>query len=202
MDELILPIQLLAEQFAKLPGVGKKTAVKYAFSFIEMKQDRAEEFIRIISETREKVCLCSVCRNYSQNAVCPVCSDEKRNHGVICVVEDPRSIIAFERAKNYKGVYHVLGGVISPIKSVGPEKLNIKALEERVKNGGVEEVILATNPTLEGETTAMYITGLLKKYGVRVSRLAYGIPAGGDLEYTDEVTLSRAIEGRREISDK
>ena len=131
-----------------------------------------------------------------------MCSDEKRNRGVICVVEDARSIIAFERAKNYKGVYHVLGGVISPIKSIGPEKLNIKALEERVKGGDVDEVILATNPTLEGETTAMYITGLLKKYGVRVSRLAYGIPAGGDLEYTDEVTLSRAIEGRREISDK
>ena len=194
-----LPLVILSEQFAKLPGVGKKTAVKYAMSFIEMKEDRAKDFIDAISNTRDRVCRCNVCHNYSESDVCSICSDEKRDFGTICVVEDPRSVISFERARSYKGVYHILGGVISPIKSIGPEKLNIKSLEDRVKNGNVNEVILATNPTLEGETTAMYITGLLKKYGIKVSRLAYGIPAGGDLEYTDEVTLSRAIDGRREV---
>ncbi len=199
MDELILPIQMLAEQFSKLPGVGKKTAIKYALSFIEMKEERAEEFIRVVSTVRDKVCRCSFCHNYSEEDVCPICRDDKRDESVICVVEDPRSIISFEKARNYNGLYHVLGGVISPIKSIGPEKLNIRSLEERVKAGNVKEVIIATNPTLEGETTAMYISGLLGKYGVSVTRLAYGIPAGGDLEYTDEVTLSRAIEGRRRI---
>jgi recombination protein RecR len=199
MDEIILPIQILAEQFAKLPGVGKKTALKYAFSFVEMKDEKAEEFAEALLLARSRVFRCNLCKNYSEEETCPICSDEKRDRGVICVVEDARSIVSFERAKSYKGLYHVLGGVISPIKSIGPEKLNIKALEERVQNTEVREVILATNPTLEGETTAMYITGILKRYGVKVSRLAYGIPAGGDLEYTDEVTLSRAIEGRQEI---
>lgn len=199
MDELILPIQILAEQFAKLPGVGKKTAVKYALSFIEMKQERADEFVEVLSNTRQRVTRCKCCSNYSENELCNICSDEKRDASVICVVEDARSIIAFEKAKSYKGVYHVLGGVISPIKQIGPDKLNILSLVERVSSGAASEVILATNPTLEGETTAMYISGLLKKYGVKISRLAYGIPAGGDLEYTDEVTLSRAIEGRREV---
>ena len=199
MDEIILPIQILAEQFSRLPGVGKKTALKYAFAFVEMKDERASEFTEALLTERQKVFRCKLCKNYSEGEICPICSDEKRDQSIICVVEDPRSIISFEKARNYKGLYHVLGGVISPIRSIGPEKLNIKSLEERVSMGNVSEVIIATNPTLEGETTAMYITGLLKRFGVKVSRLAYGIPAGGDLEYTDEVTLSRAIEGRREI---
>lgn len=199
MDEIILPIQILAEQFAKLPGVGKKTALKYAFSFIEMKEEKASEFAEALLSARQKVFRCKLCKNYSEDEICPICADDKRDKTVICVVEDARSIIAFERARIYNGLYHVLGGVISPIKSIGPEKLNIKSLVERIAQSKISEVILATNPTLEGETTAMYITGLLKPYDVKVSRLAYGIPAGGDLEYTDEVTLSRAIEGRREI---
>ncbi len=199
MDEIILPIQILAEQFAKLPGVGKKTALKYAFSFVEMKDEKAAEFAEALLSARQRVARCKLCHNYSEDEICPVCSDDKRDGRVICVVEDARSIISFEKARSYNGLYHVLGGVISPIKSIGPEKLNIRSLEERVKGSEVCEVILATNPTLEGETTAMYITGLLKKYGIKVTRLAYGIPAGGDLEYTDEVTLSRAIEGRREV---
>ena len=200
MDELILPIQILAEQFAKLPGVGKKTAIKYALSFIEMKQDKADTFIEVVSSARSKVFRCKNCHNYSESDdLCSICSNEKRDPGVICVVEDARSVIAFEKARNYNGLYHVLGGVISPIKQIGPDKLNISSLIQRVNTQDVQEVILATNPTLEGETTAMYISGLLKKQGVKISRLAYGIPAGGDLEYTDEVTLSKAIEGRREI---
>lgn len=200
MSELILPIEILAEQFRRLPGVGKKTAVKYAFKIIDMPQDMADEFVAAILNARTGVVRCSKCHNYSEGELCPICESNERDSSVICVVEDPKSIMAFERAGSYTGLYHVLGGVISPIKGIGPDKLHISELLKRVKEGEVAEVIIATNPTLEGETTAMYISGLLKEYGVKISRLAYGIPAGGDLEYTDELTLSRAIEGRRELN--
>lgn len=200
MSELILPIEILSEQFRKLPGVGKKTAVKYAFKVVDMSEEAANDLVTAILNARTGVVRCSKCYNYSEGALCPVCEDIERNSSVICVVEDAKSIMAFERARSYNGLYHVLGGVISPIKGIGPDKLHISDLVKRVKEGGVEEVIIATNPTLEGETTAMYISGLIKEYGVKISRLAYGIPAGGDLEYTDELTLSRAIEGRRELN--
>lgn len=200
MSELILPIEILAEQFRKLPGVGKKTAVKYAFKVVDMPQDKVDSFVEAIINARTAVLRCSKCHNYSEDELCPICKDNERDGTIICVVEDAKSIMAFERAKSYVGVYHVLGGVISPIKGVGPDKLHISDLIKRVKEEEIKEVIIATNPNLEGETTAMYISGLLKEFGVKISRLAYGIPAGGDLEYTDELTLSRAIEGRREFN--
>ena len=200
MSELILPIEILAEQFRHLPGVGKKTAVKYALKVVDMSEESVNDLVAAILNVRTEVVRCSKCYNYSQEELCPICSNVERDGSTICVVEDARSIMAFERAKNYNGLYHVLGGVISPLKGISPEKLHIHQLINRVIRDDVSEVIIATNPTLEGETTAMYIKGLLAEYPVKVSRLAYGLPAGGDLEYTDELTLSRAIEGRREIN--
>ncbi len=200
MEELITPIEVLAEAFGRLPGVGKKTAVKYALSFIEMNDDKANAFIDAVSGVRSKVFRCKRCFNYSEDELCSICRSDKRDPSVICVVEDVRSLMAFERARSYSGVYHIIGGVISPMRGVTPDKLRIAELLERVSNGDVHEVILAMDATLEGETTAMYIAGLLNKLeNIRVTRLAYGIPAGGDLEYADEITLTRAIQGRSEI---
>ena len=199
MSELILPIEILADQFKKLPGVGKKTAIKYAFKIVDMPEESVDDLVSAILSARTGVVRCSKCNNYSEDELCPICQNNSRDLSVICVVEDAKSIIAFERAHSYNGLYHVLGGAISPIKGIGPDKLKLSQLVTRVLEGNVNEVIIATNPTLEGETTAMYISGILKEYNVKISRLAYGIPAGGDLEYTDELTLQRALEGRREL---
>lgn len=192
----IAPLAKLIEQFERMPGVGKKSAQRMAFYVLNLSDEKANEFASAITQAHEKIRRCSVCCNLSDGEVCAVCKSDARDKSVICVVEDPRDVIAIERTRDYNGSYHVLNGVISPLNGIGPDKLSIKELLPRI-NDGVKEVILATNPTIEGEATAMYISKLLKPLGVTVSRLAYGVPVGADLEYADEVTLSRAIEGRR-----
>lgn len=193
------PLAKLIEQFAHLPGVGRKTAQRFAFYLLNLPEEKAREFADAITDARAKIKKCRVCGNLTDSELCPICSAKNRDQSVICVVEDPRDVIAFERTREYSGVYHVLHGLISPMDGVGPDQLYLKELLARVHAGGVAEVIMATNPTVEGEATAMYIAKLLKPLGVRVTRLAYGIPVGGNLEYADEVTLYRALEGRSEL---
>lgn len=195
----VAPLARLIEQFERLPGIGRKTAQRLAFYVLDLPEKEARKFAEAILEAKEKIHRCSVCQNLTDGEVCPVCANDARDKRVICVVEDPRDVMAFERMREYNGVYHVLHGAISPMEGVGPEQLRIKELLSRVAAEDVEEVIMATNPTVEGEATAMYISRLLKPFEVRVTRLAYGIPVGGDLEYADEVTLSRALEGRSEL---
>lgn len=199
MDSTAVPLQKLIEQFARMPGVGRKMAQRFAFYILDLPEDKAKEFADSITEAKSKIKKCSVCGNFTEGELCPICSAKGRDTSLICVVEDPRDVLAFERTREYNGVYHVLHGLISPMDGVGPEQLNIKTLLERVVNTEVSEVVMATNPTVEGEATAMYLAKLLKPLGVRVSRLAYGIPVGGNLEYADEVTLYRALEGRSEL---
>lgn len=194
-----LPLVKLIEEFAKLPGVGRKTAQRFAFHVLNLPEEKARGFAQAILDARLKIKKCPVCGNLTDGELCPICSAKGRDRGMICVVEDPRDVLAFERTKEYNGVYHVLHGLISPMDGVGPEQINVKSLLERVGKEKVEEVIMATNPTVEGEATAMYIARLLKPLGVKVTRLAYGIPVGGNLEYADEVTLYRALEGRNEL---
>ncbi len=194
-----LPLVKLIEEFAKLPGVGRKTAQRFAFHILNLPEEKARDFSQAILDARTKIKKCPVCGNLTDGELCPICSAKGREAGLICVVEDPRDVLAFERTKEYNGVYHVLHGLISPMDGVGPEQINVKSLLERVAKGQVGEVIMATNPTVEGEATAMYIARLLKPLGVKVDRLAYGIPVGGNLEYADEVTLYRALAGRSEL---
>lgn len=196
MDTFIEPIGRLINQFTKLPGVGKKTAQRYAYKIIDMSAEDAKAFADSILDCKKKVRYCSVCGNFSEEETCDIC--KKRDHGIICVVKEPKDVIALEKLREYKGVYHVLHGVISPMDGVGPNDIRIKELLARV-GGGVTEVIIATNPDVEGDATAMYIAKLLKPLGVTVTRLAHGIPVGGEIEYTDEVTLSRAFIERKEI---
>lgn len=193
------PLAKLIEQFARLPGVGRKTAQRFAFHVLNLPDEKAKEFASAILEAKEKIKKCPVCGNLTDSELCPICSAKNRDGSVICVVEDPRDVLAFERTREYSGTYHVLHGLISPMDGIGPDQLYLKELLARINAGGVEEVIMATNPTVEGEATAMYIAKLLKPLGVKVTRLAYGIPVGGNLEYADEVTLYRALEGRSEI---
>lgn len=195
MYSFIEPVEKLVEQFRRLPGVGYKSAVRMAFAVIDMDKETASEFATAISDAKEKITVCAVCHNISENDVCPICSSDVRDKSVICVVEGVKDIIAIEKVNEYNGLYHVLGGLISPSDNVGPEKLAIKELLSRLDDT-VKEVIVATTPSVEGEATALYLSRLIKPLGVSVSRLAYGIPAGSELEYTDELTLSRAIEGR------
>ena len=194
-----LPLVKLIEEFAKLPGVGRKTAQRFAFHILNLPEEKARDFSQAILDARTKIKKCPVCGNLTDGELCPICSAKGREAGLICVVEDPRDVLAFERTKEYNGVYHVLHGLISPMDGVGPEQINVKSLLERVAKGQVGEVIMATTPTVEGEATAMYIARLLKPLGVKVTRLAYGIPVGGNLEYADEVTLYRALAGRSEL---
>lgn len=189
----------LIEQFERLPGVGKKSAQRLAFYVLALPRDKALEFANTIVEASEKIHKCAVCQNLTDSELCPICAQTGRDMSTVCVVEDPRDILAFERTKEYNGVYHVLHGLISPMDGVGPEQLHIKELLARIQAGGILEVIMATNPTVEGEATATYMARLLKPMGLKVTRLAYGIPVGGNLEYADEVTLYRALEGRSEI---
>ena len=189
-------MERLIEQFEKLPGIGKKTAQRLAFFMLNMPKGEAEQFADAIVDARQKIHQCSVCQNLTDGEICSVCAATDRDKTTICVVEDPRDVLAFERTREYNGTYHVLHGVISPMDGIGPDQLRIKELLARVGSGEVTEVIMATNPTVEGEATAMYVSRLLKPLEVKVTRLAYGIPVGGDLEYADEVTLSRALEGR------
>ena len=199
MAEYIESLQKLAEQFGRLEGVGKKNAMKMAFSVLDMTDEEAEEFARAILDAKEKIHLCPVCQNITDKDVCPICSDAQRDRTTVCVVSDPRVVLSMEKVREYKGLYHVLHGVISPMNGITPDKLKIKELLARIGEGEIDVVIVATNPTVEGEATAMYIARLLKPLDIKVTRLAYGVPMGSDLEYADEVTLFRAIEGRRDF---
>lgn len=192
-------LERLTEQFAKLPGIGGKTAQRLAFHLLSLPQEEAEEFADAILDAKESVHLCPRCQNLTDRDLCPICDDPTRDQGLICVVADPKDIVAMERAREYSGVYHVLHGVLSPLNHVGPDDIRVRELLARVGQGNVREVIMATNPDTEGEATAMYISRLLRPMEVRVTRLAYGIPVGSQLEYADEVTLLRALEGRRDI---
>ena len=189
----------LIEQFERMPGIGHKTAQRLAFYVLNLSKQQAEEFSATILSAHEKIKQCARCCNLAEDELCPICKNEGRDKSVICVVEDPRDVFAFERTHEFEGTYHVLHGVISPMNGVGPEDITIKELLARMADGVVQEVIMATNPTVEGEATAMYISRLLKPMGITVSRLAYGVPVGADLEYADEVTLTKALEGRRTL---
>ena len=192
-------LQDLADAFSRLPGIGAKSAQRLAFHVLELPMDEAEQFAKAIMNAKQSVHTCPVCQNITDKELCPVCDDATRDHSLICVVAEPRDVIAMERSREFNGVYHVLHGVISPLNHVTQEDIRIKELLQRVSKGGVHEVIMATNPDTEGEATAMYISRLLRPMEIRVTRLAYGVPVGSQLEYTDEVTLSRALEGRQEI---
>ena len=193
-------LENLVEHFAKLPGIGRKTAQRLAFYVLSLPQEEADAFAQSITQAKTAIHCCPVCQNLTEGeGPCAVCASPKRDHGVICVVADPKDVVAMERSREYHGLYHVLHGVISPMNHVGPDDLHIKSLVERVAAGGVEEVIMATNPDTEGVDTAMYLARLLRPFQVRVSRLAYGIPVGSHLEYADDATLMRALEGRREM---
>ena len=192
-------LERLTEAFARLPGVGMKSAQRLAFHVLSMPEEGAEEFAQAILDARHSIHPCPVCQNLTDQDVCPICADPERDHSILCVVAEPKDVIAMERAREYDGVYHVLHGVISPLSHVGPDDLKIRELLARIAEGGVEEVIMATNPDTEGEATAMYLSRLLRPMELRVTRLAYGIPVGSQLEYADEVTLLRALEGRRDI---
>lgn len=193
------PVERLIEEFARLPGIGQKTAQRLAFHVLDMPKEDAQRFADAITQAKNTVFTCKVCQNLTDSETCSICSNPNRDAGVICVVADPRDVLAFERTREYNGLYHVLHGVISPMNHVGPDDIRIRELLQRVADTDVREVILATNPDTEGEATAMYLARLLKPFGVAVTRLAYGIPVGGHLEYIDEVTLMRALEGRREL---
>ncbi|MBR5516320.1 MAG: recombination protein RecR [Clostridia bacterium] len=192
-------LELLIEQFRRLPSVGRKSAERMAYSILDYSEEEAMLFANAITEAKQNIKRCKVCHNFSEDEICPVCADEERNRSVICVVEDARDIISLEKVKSFNGVYHVIGGTISPMNGVTPDDLNIKSLMHRIHNEGTEEIIIATNPTVEGETTALYISRLIKPLGIKVSRLAYGMPVGGELDHADEVTLMRALEGRNEL---
>ena len=199
MADYIESLERLSEQFARLQGVGRKTAMRMAFSVIQLEDEAAEEFARTIIEAKQKIHECPICGNLTDKEECSVCSDLTRDRSIICVVEDVKAVISIEKVREYRGVYHVLHGAISRVNGITPDKIRFRELIERVGIGEVEEVIIATNPTPDGEVTAMYISKYLKPLGVKVTRLAYGIPVGSDLEYADEVTLGRAIDGRRDI---
>lgn len=192
-------LSALVEQFEKLPGIGHKSAQRMAFHVLGMKKTEAEAFANAITEAHEKIHRCNVCCNLTEDEVCSVCSNDARDRSTICVVEDPRDVIAFERTHEYNGLYHVLHGVISPMNGIGPEDITFKELLARLGDDGVKEIIMATNPTVEGEATAMLISRYIKPMGIHVTRLAYGVPVGADLEYADEVTLAKALEGRQQI---
>ncbi len=192
-------LETLIDKLASLPSIGRKSAQRLAFHFMSMSDDEVTSFKEAIDNARNNVKKCIVCCNFSDDDVCPICRSKERNRSTICVVEDPRDVMAFERTHEYSGLYHVLHGVISPMNDVNPEDICIKELISRLSGDEVTEVIMATNPTVEGEATAMYISKLIKPLGVKVSRLAYGVPVGADLEYADEFTLIRAMEGRKDI---
>lgn len=199
MDYFAPSLAKLIDQFERLPGIGRKTAQRLAFFMLSQTDERCEEFARALTEAKRSIHYCVDCQNLTSDERCPICSSFQRDKAVICVVEDVRDLVALERTGEYNGVYHVLHGAISPMDGIGPEDLKIKELLHRLNNGEVQEVIMATNPDVEGEATAMYLTRLIKPLGIRTTRLAYGIPVGGELEYVDESTLTRAMEGRQEL---
>ncbi len=194
-----LPLVVLTEQFAKLPGIGMKSAARLAYHVMSMDSSEVEEFAQALLNARNTLHYCRCCENLTDRELCPICDDPSRDPSTVCVVESPKDISAFERTGEYKGLYHVLHGLISPLRGVMPDDLRIRSLIDRVREGGISEVIMATNPTVEGDTTAAYISQLLKPLGVSVTRLAFGLPVGGMLEYADEVTLYKALENRSEM---
>ncbi|MBQ7032229.1 MAG: recombination protein RecR [Clostridia bacterium] len=194
------PIANLIDTFARMPGIGRKSAARLAFHVMALSEKDAESLIAAIRDVKENIRLCEVCQSYTDAQPCRICGDTKRNQNVICVVESPKDVEAMEKTHEFFGVYHVLHGAISPIDGIGPDDIKVKGLLSRVAEGGAEEVIMATNPSVEGEATALYIAKLLKPFGVKITRIAHGIPVGGDLEFTDEITLARAMDGRREIT--
>lgn len=200
MTEYIEPIQRLADKFRRLDGIGAKTAVRLAFCVMNFSEDEVRDFADAMIAAKTDICLCQRCQNLTTEPLCSICSSDDRDESVICVVEDPRAVIAIEKMHGYRGVYHVLHGAISPMRRIGPEQIKIKELMARIEEGGIGEVILATNSTVEGEATAMYLSRQIAPYGVKISRIANGVPVGGDLEYTDEITLKRALEGRYDMN--
>lgn len=192
-------IEKLIESFEKLPSIGHKTATRLAFHMLNLNEESTKEFISSIIEAKKNLRYCSKCFNITETDPCPICSSPKRDQSTICVVEDVKDVVAMEKTHEFKGVYHVLHGSISPMNGIGPEDIKIKELLERLRDTDVKEIIIATNPRVEGEATAIYLSKLIKPIGIKVTRIAHGIPVGGDLEYTDEVTLSKALEGRREL---
>ena len=203
MAEYIAPIGRLIEEFRRLPGVGAKTAARYAFAVLNLSEENASSFADAILGIKRDVHTCPVCFGLcdASREVCEICSSESRDKKTVCVVENPKDVMVMEKVRGYRGTYHVLGGTLSPLDNITPDNLNLKELQKRVEDGEIEEVIIATNPTPTGDTTAAYIARMLEPYDIRVSRLAYGIPVGGDIEYADEVTLYRAMEGRRYFND-
>ena len=195
-DHNALPLVVLAEKFASLPGIGMKSAQRLAYHVMSMDKESVEDFAKALISAKNDVHCCRICQNLTEREVCPICDDQDRDHSLICVVESPKDVTAFERTREYGGVYHVLHGLISPMDGITPDKLRVKELLGRISQGGVEEVIMARNPTVEGDATAIYIAGLLKPLNVKVSRLAFGLPVGGNVEYADEVTLFKALENR------
>jgi len=198
MRGLAKPVARLVEELSRLPGIGPKTASRLTFYLLRAPKEQAKALSQAIGELRERIVTCEICYNITEASPCPICRDEARDRSLLCVVEEPLDVIAIERTR-YKGIYHVLGGVISPVEGIGPENLKIAQLLRRLESEPVEEVILATNPSLEGESTAIYIRRLLSSSPIKVTRIAHGLPVGGDLEYADQVTLTRALEGRREM---
>ena len=199
MEYFVPPLEILVEQFAKLPGIGRKTATRLAFHVLNSSNEEAQAFAKAIVNAKEQVKLCKICQNITDTETCALCESPKRDNSVICVTESPKDVISIEKTNEYHGLYHVLHGAISPMDNIGPNDIKIPELLERLKDDTVKEVIMATNPTIEGEATAMYIAKLIKPFGIKVTRIAHGIPVGGDLEYADEITLTRAMEGRREM---
>ena len=195
-DHNALPLVILAEKFASLPGIGMKSAQRLAYHVMSMNEESVESFAQALIDAKKNVKSCKCCQNLTEREICPICDDDDREKNIICVVEGPKDVTAFERTKEYNGVYHVLHGLISPMDGITPDKLRIKELLARIAQGNVAEVIMSTNPTVEGDATAMYIASLLKPMGIKVSRLAFGLPVGGILEYADEVTLFKALENR------
>ncbi len=192
-------LENLIEHFRLLPGVGYKSAVRMAFNILEMPDDKAKSFAEAILQSKEKIQKCKICQDISETEICALCSDPTRDRSVICVVESSKDVLAIEKINDYRGLFHVLGGLINPIEGVGPDDISIKELVARLGDGELQEIIVATNPSVEGEATAMYLGRLIKPFGIKTTRLAYGLPAGGELEYADELTLFKALEGRREI---
>ena len=199
MNRGIEPIETLCSQLARLPGIGSKSALRLAYHILDMPKSSAKELAAAISNACDKVNHCSICGNYTDVDPCRVCTDKTRSDDTICVVEDAKDVLAMEKMREFRGKYHVLGGVISPMDGIGPDDIRIKELIARVRQGGVKEIIIATNPNIEGEATSSYIARLLKPLGVRVTRIAHGIPIGGNIEYADEMTILKAMEGRREL---
>jgi recombination protein RecR len=199
MPDFAEPLARLITEFNRLPGIGQKSAQRIAFHIMRVSREDADQLSRAILDVKDKLTICTICNNITDSEICQYCRDPQRDQKVVCVVEDPNNIVAIEVTRQFYGLYHVLGGALSPLRGIGPEQLKLKNLIDRIARGGVEEVIVATNPTVEGEATAVYLSKLLKPLGMKVTRIAMGIPVGSDIEFADEVTMWKAMEGRREI---